>query len=538
MTVQTRPPEPLPEVSWSEFAARFDPSVHDTLRHKALEPGTEGLLLMECVDLSSSRLGEVAALVYGPARTYAAADLHLGRLVSAGGTLMFSMKCRVHRSNIEMPTQPGQTLTVAQADLLANADAADKPVARLDRAYAYPPDDTTLDGETARAWPVLYKRTTGGKTQEWQIWVERLKSTGHGRIHTRYGLTEGKKQEQQDVVEAGKNAGKKNETSAYRQACLEAAAEWKKQLDRKGYGRTVERSAAVRGASPMLAQKIQDVKPAAIDWATAHAQPKLDGFRCLATKRDGVVTLRSRENRPIDTLPHLVALLTPHVPEGVTLDGELYVHGMLFRKFSSLIKRHQPDSARVEYRVYDALLPDPYHLRLNFIRTVVNEVRHPLVLAVPTARVADRAALDAYQVARIEEGYEGAMLRHGPAGYEAGKRSWSLVKVKTFDDAEFKVLRVREGRGTHKGMAVFTCETPRGAPFDVTAPGSHWEKRQYWLNSGRCVGALLTVKYQGYTGTDAASVPRFPTAMRFNDEPFEMPAEPADAPAEGPPPTT
>ncbi len=134
-------------------------------------------------------------------------------------------------------------------------------------------------------------------------------------------------------------------------------------------------------------------------------------------------------------------------------------------------------------------------------------------------------ALNTFQAACVADGYEGAMLRHGTGGYDAGKRSKYLLKVKNFKDAEFEVVEVREGRGTHKGMAIFLCKTDRGHKFEVTAPGGHWEKQQYWLHREECVGAALTVKFFELSTGDAP-VPRFPVGLRFKEEPFEMPPKP------------
>lgn len=36
-----------------------------------------------------------------------------------------------------------------------------------------------------------------------------------------------------------------------------------------------------------------------------------------------------------------------------SFDGELYVHGMPLQKIVSLVKKVQPDSAKLEYRIYD-----------------------------------------------------------------------------------------------------------------------------------------------------------------------------------------
>ena len=50
-------------------------------------------------------------------------------------------------------------------------------------------------------------------------------------------------------------------------------------------------------------------------------------------------------------------------------------------------------------------------------------------------------------------GYEGAMLRNSNSIYE-NKRSYNLLKVKEFDDAEFKIVGIEEGEENWPGMSV------------------------------------------------------------------------------------
>ena len=72
--------------------------------------------------------------------------------------------------------------------------------------------------------PMLYKKTSVGKIQVWSI------STVESTIITISGQMDGKMITSTDTVTDGKNAGKKNETTASQQAELEAKAKWTKQL--------------------------------------------------------------------------------------------------------------------------------------------------------------------------------------------------------------------------------------------------------------------------------------------------------------------
>lgn len=364
--------------------------------------------------------------------------------------------------------------------------------------------------------PILYKRTASGGIQTWKISVLPL-ADGTAMVVTTFGLLDGKQQRQEEHIKTGKNTGKANATTPLQQATLEAAAEHKKKLDRKGYGLdtgAVE-SAAKRSAAPMLAKVFDDYRDV-VDWGSAFCQPKLDGHRMLARMVDGRVELVSREGKAIATLPHIAASLASQLSEGVTLDGELWTPELTFQQIASAVKRQQYSSELVQYHVYDCLSPRPFRDRREAIRDLLLGVDSTVVVSVPTMAVRNSSELLALQSRFVEDGYEGAMLRYGSAGYEAGKRSSSLLKCKSFSDGEFDIVSVREGSGTHAGMAVFTCRTDSGEPFDVTAPGSHDAKRQAWRDRHGLAGRKLTVKYFSLTDSERP-VPRFPVALRIHD---------------------
>src|SRR5271168_1368993 len=141
--------------------------------------------------------------------------------------------------------------------------------------------------------PILYKKTSTGAIQFWKIQVE------GNEITTLYGQVDtDSPQCTVDVIKEGKNAGQSNETSAAQQAEREAKAKWTKQL-KKGYVKTQAEAEAGTtdeiiegGILPMLAHKFKEqchkIKYPCL------GQPKLDGIRCIAIKKDDDVTLWSR----------------------------------------------------------------------------------------------------------------------------------------------------------------------------------------------------------------------------------------------------
>lgn len=318
-----------------------------------------------------------------------------------------------------------------------------------------------------------------------------------GVIVIQHGRQGGQQQIQREVIKAGKNAGRANETSPYEQALAEARSKWTRQRDRKLYGLTVEESRFKRAAAPMLAYNYADhVKK--VDWRRASAQRKYDGLRCITTRTQEGLHFLSREGESF-VLPHLTDAMAK-MPLGLRIDGELYHHGTPLRTIMSWARRTQSDTEKLNYMLYDVFDGADYDERLIYLERLVGKFSEQVQLA-ETFDVKDEELLMKLQGEFINEGYEGAMLRHGSRGYEAGKRSQGLLKVKTFQDDEFEIVSVKEGRSTYAGTAILICDTRRGATFDVTAPGDMAEKKKAWKSRESLPGKWVTVKFAGWTTT-------------------------------------
>jgi len=125
----------------------------------------------------------------------------------------------------------------------------------------------------------------------------------------------------------------------------------------------------------------------------------------------------------------------------------------------------------------------------------------------------------AYRDRFIREGYEGGMLRCPDKGYQAGKKSRTLLKLKTFEDAEFEVIDIIEGQDkcvndTFFKVAVLVCVTEDGEQFKVTAHGNAENKQQIWHDRAKHIGRLVTIKYYEKT---AKNVPFHPISLQWKE---------------------
>jgi ATP-dependent DNA ligase len=89
--------------------------------------------------------------------------------------------------------------------------------------------------------------------------------------------------------------------------------------------------------------------PEGKDW---RYEPKWDGFRCLAEKRDKTVTLRSKSGKPLERyFPDIVGILERLAAKNFVLDGELLIEGERGYSFSDLQLRLHPAASRVHMLV-------------------------------------------------------------------------------------------------------------------------------------------------------------------------------------------
>lgn len=111
---------------------------------------------------------------------------------------------------------------------------------------------------------------------------------------------------------------------------------------------------------------------------------------------------------------------------------------------------------------------------------------------------------------RVEKtGGEGLMLREPGSDYVGG-RSFSLLKVKTFLDAEARVIAHLPGSGKHRGrLGALEVELPDGTRFKVGTGLSDAQREQ-----PPPVGSTITFRYQELT---RAGVPRFPSFLRLHE---------------------
>jgi DNA ligase-1 len=224
---------------------------------------------------------------------------------------------------------------------------------------------------------------------------------------------------------------------------------------------------------------------------------KLDGVRAFWTGKEFLSRQGNRYHAP--------DWFTAGLPD-LPLDGELWLGRKRFQKAVSIVRRQDQSDHWKEIRfvVFDApALDQEFEARLEFVKKTIAKSQPAHALPHEHLLCKDIDHLR-QELARIEAlGGEGLMLRQPGSKYVNG-RSATLLKVKTFHDAEAVVLGHEPGAGRHKGrLGALQVQLADGTRFSVGTGFSDAER-----GSPPPIGSTITFRYQELSD---AGVPRFPS---------------------------
>ncbi|WP_311220933.1 MULTISPECIES: DNA ligase [unclassified Acidovorax] len=273
--------------------------------------------------------------------------------------------------------------------------------------------------------------------------------------------------------------------------------------------------AAIGAFAPVAALAQSAAAPPAVWLANRYraGMPLQDYW--VSEKYDGVRgnwdghTLRTRGGETIQA-PAWFTQGWPTTP----MDGELWAGRGRFTHAQSTVRQQQPQDAawrHIAFMVFDL----PAHAgnfddRLPALRELVARIGQQWVQAVPQHRIATDAELQALLRRTVRAGGEGLMLHRGSAPYRSG-RSDDVLKVKTHDDAEARVIAHLPGQGKHAGvLGALLVETLEGQRFKLGTGFSDAERR-----APPPIGSWVTYRFRG---THDGGLPRFASYLRVRED--------------------
>jgi len=273
---------------------------------------------------------------------------------------------------------------------------------------------------------------------------------------------------------------------------------------------------------PMLAYKFERSRA---DWSKPmYIQPKLDGVRCLFTKKGAY----SRTGKKFKNVVHIELALIPFFKKhpNIILDGELYNHELKndFEKIISLVRKqkttadHRLDSKNlVQFHVYDFISDDNLIYQKRMQELVVSDIYDEQIKYVPTKLVDSYNVAKEHHVEFLNDGYEGSIVRAGKGLYE-NKRSYNLMKFKDFSDAEATITGYEEGKGKRQGtIGKFLMTDDEGVEFGCP-PGKGYTYKdlsKMLLNIHDYIGQRATFTYFERTKAGSYRHPLFKTLRNY-----------------------
>ncbi len=350
-------------------------------------------------------------------------------------------------------------------------------------------------------FPKLYKRTSTGATQIWQIVVD------GSTYYTESGQIDGKITRSKPTICISMNLGKSNESTPEEQAQTEAKAKFEKQLKSK-YKLSVDDIDGQDFISPTLASPLKArTKPLVFP---ALIQIKYNGVCCIIDKQFGS---RSRKGEIFYNIKHINKELEQFFVDNpdVVLHGELFNYEMR-RNLNRLIKlvavtRKEKDLTPelikeseevVQLWVYDGYIKgkesEPYIKRIADIQNRIQNLKY--IFPARTEVVRSEEDIHAFFKASLADGQEGAIVKMSNMGY-LHKRTTDIVKFKESDSKEFKVIAFIEGNGNWAGCAKkATCLMDSGETFNSNIYGT-MEYLKYVLgHQDEFLNKIYTVDFQ------------------------------------------
>ena len=270
-----------------------------------------------------------------------------------------------------------------------------------------------------------------------------------------------------------------------------------------------------------------------------YASRKLDGVRCLAiVDVQGNCRLYSRMGKEFTTLNKVKSAIEATGIINTVFDGEICILDKDGNEdFQSVMKEIRRKDHQIEnpmFMMFDMLhisqfnskkSTDTLGTRLHKLRSFIESLENKNTLRyLDQAVITDERHFDKWAQMAGDNNWEGFMLRKD-VGYE-GKRSKNLLKVKTFHDAEYKVVDcdvasmsvVRDGKEAQEVMLAQVYIEHKGYRVKVGSGFSQEQRIKYMTED--IVGKTITVQYFEETHNDKGGISlRFPTVKHiFNNE--------------------
>jgi len=192
------------------------------------------------------------------------------------------------------------------------------------------------------------------------------------------------------------------------------------------------------------------------------------------------------------------------------IEGELWIARQKFEETISTVQKDKPQDdewKKVKFMLFDAPKHNQkFSQRLDFLHELVKKSQSPHLQVIEQKKIQNRETLFKLLDETIKNGGEGLML-HKIDPYYKAQRNDDLLKLKSYEDEEAKVIDHVAGKGKFQGqLGALLVEREDGLRFKIGSGFSDYQRK----NPPK-IGSVITYKFYGRTKDGK---PRFASFLR------------------------
>ena len=168
---------------------------------------------------------------------------------------------------------------------------------------------------------------------------------------------------------------------------------------------------------------------------------KLDGYRALAVKREGQVTLFSRNRKRFNGRFPAVAAAFARLPDETIIDGEIVAIDESGRPSFSRLQNFSANANAITFYAFDMPMWKGEDLRMQPLDKRRDLLRTKAMPKLPAIHFSESFAADAEKMisAVRAQGLEGIVAKHRDSLYESDRRNGAWVKMRIGGGQEFVI---------------------------------------------------------------------------------------------------
>ena len=285
----------------------------------------------------------------------------------------------------------------------------------------------------------------------------------------------------------------------------------------------------------MLAKKFEDEEHK-VKGKEFVITEKLDGMRTIMIVENGNVTFFSRQGQPIAGLVE-IAQDAKLLPDNV-YDGELLIHNANDYKDRDVLQetlkiaRKDGEKRGLILHLFDMIPIEEfkageskatYRKRKEELEFIVDKLKSPYIKVVPNLYVGkDLDVIPKLLEEMNRKGKEGLMLNVSDGKYQC-KRTDVLLKIKSMNTMDCKIIGFEDGTGKYEGMLGALILDYKGYELRCGSGFTDEDRKEIWNNKEKYLGKIAEIQYfresRNQDGGLSVSFPVFICIRHDKDEP-------------------